>query len=160
MEYLLEIHSDTIRRIERQYKSFGVDFRLELNEFSAPPYLKDEIESSIQQLLSQTLSSTTRKTFESIQLFKEIIKQEEKHLKSIAKKNRCYIKTQLKHVYQFHSIPKASVSDSQVSKSVIAQSELLCSSSDVFKKMIAGNGSIELRIGDIALQNVSITNER
>jgi hypothetical protein len=78
-------------------------------------------------------------------------------LKSIARKNSCYIKTELKHSYQSHSVPKASVSNTQVSKSIITQSELFSSSSDVFKKMIVGQGSIELRTGDIALQQVCLS---
>jgi hypothetical protein len=142
-----------LREIEKKYKCFGVDIRLGLNEFSAPQHLKNEIESSIQQLLSQS-SSTTTKTFESIQLFKDIAEYEEKHLKSIARKNHCYIKTELKHTHQSHSVPKASISNIQVSKSIVAQSEHFSSSSDVFKKMIVENGSIELRTGDIALQEV------
>jgi len=78
----------------------------------------------------------------------------------IAQKNGCYIKTEFEHIYQCHSVPTASVSNSQVSKSIMAQSELFCSSSDVFKKMIVGNGSIELRTGDIALQKVCFIIEK
>ncbi|CAF1337143.1 unnamed protein product, partial [Rotaria sordida] len=153
MQSIMETHSNELTNIERKYAKLGVCLRLRLNEFSAPRHLKDEIESSIQKLLFQSTSKTTT-MLESIPLFTPIAEKEEQYLKSIAQHNRCYLKTELKHNYQSYPVPKATISNKQTSKSIIEQSELFCSSTDVFKKLIIANGSIELRTGDIALQKV------
>ncbi|CAF1388528.1 unnamed protein product [Rotaria sordida] len=153
MQSIMETHSNELINIERKYAKLGVCLRLRLNEFSAPRHLKDEIESSIQKLLFQSTSKTTT-MLESIPLFTPIAEKEEQYLKSIAQHNRCYLKTELKHNYQSYPVPKATISNKQTSKSIIEQSELFCSSTNVFKKLIIANGSIELRTGDIALQKV------
>ncbi|CAF1202117.1 unnamed protein product [Rotaria sp. Silwood1] len=132
IECIIETHSNELTNIERKYVKLDVCLRLRLNEFSALRYLKDEIESSIQKLLLQSPSSTT--TLESIPLFTPIAEKEEQYLRSIAQHNHCYLKTELKHYYQSYPVPKASIFNKQISKSIIEQSELFCSSTDILKK--------------------------
>ena len=153
IEALIQTHFSELIQIERKYRNFGVKLRLNINEFSSPRHLKDEIEISIEKVLFQP---STTITFKSIQLSKSIAENVEKRLVSIAQKNHCCIKTKFKHKYQSYPIPKASISNIQISKSIMAQSERFFSSSNVFKRMIIANGLIELHIGDIALQNVCI----
>ena len=134
-----------MRQIEINNKSYDVELRLRSKEFSAPQHLKDEIESNIKQLLSQ--SSTL--TFKSIELTKDIAETAEKYVKIIARRSRCYITTTIKYKSQYCIIPKAS-------KSIVKQSDDFLSSSDVFNRINIANGSIEVRTGDIALQKVSL----
>ncbi|CAF3774284.1 unnamed protein product [Rotaria sp. Silwood1] len=133
IECIIETHSNELTNIERKYVKLDVCLRLRLNEFSAPRYLKDEIESSIQKLLLQSSSSSTT-TLESIPLFTPIAEKEEQYLRSTAQHNHCSLKTELKHYYQSYPVPKASISNKQISKSIIEQSELFCSSTDILKK--------------------------
>jgi hypothetical protein len=143
--------SRKLKALEKKYKEFSVQLQLRTSEFCAPQHLKDEIESDIKQLL--TGSSTT--TFKSIELSKDIIEIAEKHLKYIARRNHCYIRTELRHKSQQYTIPKALSSSIHASKSTIKQSDQFLSSSDVFNKIAVANGLIEIRTGDIALQKVS-----
>ena len=78
----------------------------------------------------------------------------EKYLKPIARKNRCYIMTKLLYESECHIIPRGSSVDSTLSKSLVEQSESFLFSSNVFKRILVGNGSIEVRAGDIAQQDV------
>lgn len=126
--------------------------RFHCNEFSSPEHLKDEIQTSIEQLLS-CLPPTITRTFQTISLFQPIAENEEKHLISLVG-NRCNLQIHFKPEPQFYSIPKASPSNAEISRFILTQSTLFSSSPDVFKKMIVANGSIELRTGDIAIQEV------
>ena len=126
--------------------------RLYCNEFSSPEHLKDEIHTSIEQSLSR-LPSTITRTFPTISLFQPIAENRAKHLISLVG-SRCNLQIHFKHEPQFYSIPKASPSNAEISKFILTQSTLFSSSPDVFKKMIVANGSIELRTGDIATQEV------
>ncbi len=141
-----------MRQIEINNKPYDVELRLRSKEFSAPLHLKDEIESNIKQLLSQ--SSTL--TFKSIELTKGIAETAEKYVKTIARRSRCSITTKIKYKSQYYIIPKASLSTMEASKSTMKQSDDFLSSLDVFSRIIVANGSIEVRTGDIALQNVSL----
>ncbi|CAF4593643.1 unnamed protein product [Rotaria socialis] len=146
-----EAHWSALEDIETQHKDCGVDIRLTLNEFSAPRHLKDEIESSIEKLLSQPATTIE---FSSIPLLTDIAEKEEQHVRAIAQRCYCSVKTELLCNYQSYPLPKASISNKQISKAILEQSELFCSSPDVYKKRIIADGSIELRTGDIALQKV------
>ncbi|CAF4945453.1 unnamed protein product, partial [Rotaria sp. Silwood1] len=151
IESFVACHRNPLQKLERWYQDYGVQLRLESHEFSAPQHLKEDIESNIEEILSE---SSTAKTFQTIELFKDIAIKEEQYLNNIAERCRCYIKTELKHNCQSYLVPTASITKKQVSKSIIEQSKLFCSSTNVFKRMTVANGSIELRTGDIALQNV------
>ncbi|CAF1304609.1 unnamed protein product, partial [Didymodactylos carnosus] len=150
-DYLLNDCSTEIWQIEEQYRDDGVNIRLTQDEFDSPEYLKDEIESSVNQLLSQSKT----KRFKSIELFSDIAEKECLYIKNIAKKNHCYIEIKLKTKLNIHVIPKAAVITPPSSKRIIEQSNLLCISPDVFKRARMTNGGlIEVFIGDIALQKV------
>ncbi|CAF4081016.1 unnamed protein product [Rotaria sordida] len=153
IEAFTECHSNPLKSIERLHNYYGVKLQLESNEFLAPEYIKNDIESYIEEILSEV---STNKTFETIELCKDIAIKEEQHLRIIAERYKCYIKTELKHNYQSYPVPKALISNTQVSQSIFEQSKQFYSSTDVLKKMIVANGSIELRIGDIALQEVCL----
>lgn len=126
-----------------------------MHEFSAPQHLKDETELFFQRLLSQSASTNTT-TFESQSLYRKIAEQEGKYLKSIIQNSRCYTNIEFQHTSTVHSVPKSTTTDNQISKSIVTQSELFLSSAEIFKKMIIQNGSIELRIGDVTLQQVEV----
>ncbi|CAF1265776.1 unnamed protein product, partial [Rotaria sordida] len=153
IEAFTECHSNPLKSIERLHNYYGVKLQLESNEFLAPEYIKNDIESYIEEILSEV---STNKTFETIELCKDIAIKEEQHLRIIAERYKCYIKTELKHNYQSYPVPKALISNTQVSQSIFEQSKQFYSSTDVLKKMIVANGSIELRIGDIALQETDV----
>ena len=136
-----------MRDIEKKYEQFAVELRLRLNEFSAPPHLKDEIESCVTKLLSNSKTIT----FKSSPLPKGIAEIVEKHLKPIAQKNYCHIMTELRSKSQCYTIPKAQFSNTEV-----LPIDDLFFSPDLSRKMVVANGSIETRIGDIALQKVGL----
>jgi hypothetical protein len=150
--FILRSCNSELDEIKEKYENVGVDLRLRLNEFVAPPYLKDEIESCVAKLLPQS----TTKTIKSIQLSKDVAERAEKHLEYIAHKYNCCVKTELTYKSRSYIIPRSSSSNKQMSKSLIDQSNDFCCSSDVFNKIPVGNGSIEIRIGDIAQQKVSL----
>ncbi|CAF3163547.1 unnamed protein product [Rotaria sp. Silwood2] len=150
-ENFIDANWDELEKIETKYSDFGVKLRLRLNEFSAPRHLKNEIESHIEQLWS---CSSSIITFNSIQLPITVAENVEQHLLLIAERAHFSIKTKLKYIDQSFVVPKASIFNNQISKSIEEQSNLFSSSSDVFKKITLTNGSIELRTGDIALQKV------
>lgn len=77
------------------------------------------------------------------------------HIKNIAQKNRCYCELTLKTKNKSYRIPRSDKNSSFVSKSIIEQSKSFCSSPLVFCQTKLTNGSIELVMGDIALQKVS-----
>ena len=129
-----------------------MNIRLSLNEFSAPAHLKNEIENSIEQLFSSFSSRITR-TFQSMPFAQMLAENEIKHLTSMIQ-NRCYMKIHHQSFVQSYDIPKAPSSTMETSKFIVTQSELFSSSPDVFKKMSVAKGFIELRTGDIALQEV------
>ncbi|CAF3999400.1 unnamed protein product, partial [Adineta steineri] len=145
VEFLLRNYRDELREIEEKYEQFGLVLRLRLNEFLAPAHLAKEIESSITQLLSD---SNTR-TFKSSSLSKGVAEIAEKHLKSIFQNNYCHIMTELRSKSQYYTIPKASSSNTEV-----MPVDGFLFSPNVFRKIVVANGSIEIRIGDIALQKV------
>jgi hypothetical protein len=146
VEFLLKTCRWELRQIEEKYKQSVVQLRLGLNEFLAPPHLKNEIEACVTQLLSN--SKTT--TFKSSSLPKGIAEKAEKRLKSIAQSNHCHIMTELRSKSQSYTIPKASSSSTEI----LPFDDFLLSP-DLSRKMVIGNGSLEIRIGDIALQKVS-----
>lgn len=126
--------------------------RLNCNEFSSPEYLKDEIQTLIEQSHAPLPPVITR-IFQTIPLFQAIAENEEKHLISLVG-NRCNFQIHFKHEPQFYPIPKVSPSNIEISKYIRTQSTLLSSSPVIFKKMNVANGSIELRTGDVAIQEV------
>jgi hypothetical protein len=151
VEYLLATCSVALGIIKDKYEPAGFDLRLRTNEFSAPLHLKDEIESSITQVLSQS----PNRTFKSIELSKDVAEQAVKHFKSIARKVHCYIMTESKCKSRCHIVPKALSSSIHVSKSLVEQSDHFQCSVNVFNRVVVANGSIEVHTGDIALQKVS-----
>ncbi|CAF4287034.1 unnamed protein product [Rotaria socialis] len=150
IEFLLRECAEKLKQIVKTYKEFGVHFRLRRREFVAPQHLKDEIESCITQLLS----SSTSKTFKSIPLSKDIADIAEKQLKNIARKCHCHIITESKYKFRSYTIPKGLSSNGHVLKSTMEQSEHFLSSPDVFNRLAVADGSIEIRTGDIARQDV------
>ncbi|CAF1440926.1 unnamed protein product [Rotaria sordida] len=151
IENFIDANSDQLEKIEIKYSDFGVKLRLRLNEFSAPRHLKNEIESCIEQFWSRSSSITT---FNSIQLPITVAENVEQHLLLITERTNFSIKTKLKYIDQSFVLPKASIFNNQISKSIEEQSNLFSFSSDVFKKITLTNGYIELRTGDIASQKV------
>ena len=103
----------------------------------------------------QLLSNATKITFESLLLCKDAAEIAEKHLKYIARKYHCHILTESRHDTQAYIIPKALSSNSPILHSVKKQSDDILSSPDIFNRMSVAKGSIDIRTGDIALQQVS-----
>jgi len=77
-------------------------------------------------------------------------------MKTIARKNHSYCDVQLKTKLKSYQIPRAHENTLPTSKSIIEQSDLFCSSPLVFCQAKLANGSIEVLIGDIASQKVSL----
>ncbi|CAF5008920.1 unnamed protein product [Rotaria sp. Silwood1] len=92
MSTLIETQWEALEETEKKYEEFGVNLRIRSHEFSAPSHLKNEIESSILKLLSQP--STTFE-FSTIPLFIDMIEKEEQHVKTIAQRCWCSVKTEV-----------------------------------------------------------------
>ncbi|UJR16812.1 hypothetical protein I4U23_003711 [Adineta vaga] len=146
-EFLYRNYRTELTDIEKKYDEFGVELYLESNEFLAPTHLKDEIEPCVAQLLSNSKSIT----FNSKSLPKDIEEIAEKHIKQIAHKYCCPISTQLRTKSQYYTIPKALSS----STSALSVDNFLFSP-NVSGKVPIGNASIEIRMGDIALQKADV----
>ena len=146
VEFLLKAYWKELRDLEVKYEQFGVELRLRLKEFSAPPRLKDEVEASIMRLLSNSVSVT----FKSDPLPADTADATAQRLQAIARKNCCYLTADIKSKHRCCPIPKAA---SASARALLADDFLL--SPDVFRRIEVENGSIEIRLGDIALQKVS-----
>lgn len=107
--------------------------------------------------MENSVSNLKSIVFKSLQLPKKVAEHVKENLHNIAHWNHCYIKTELKHKKQLIPIPKASLTTiSHTSKSIKEQAIQFCSSSNVFMKITVGNGSIEIRSGDIGQQQASL----
>ncbi|CAF4193216.1 unnamed protein product, partial [Adineta steineri] len=95
-------------------------------------------------------------TFKSVELYYDIADRLYSNLKTLAKKNHCYCYLKTKTKLKFYPIPRAHENTLNTSQSIIAQSDLFCSLPSVFCQTKLANGSIEVLIGDIAIQKVDI----
>ncbi|CAF0878197.1 unnamed protein product [Rotaria sordida] len=155
MEYLTNIGLKDLKVIEKEYQKENAKIRIRYDEFYAPENLKNDIELSMNTLLSSLESIT----FECMPLYYDIADKEILHLKNIAHKNRCGCELILKKNLKLYRIPKAIETSSTinfVSRSLIKQSELFCSSPVVSQQAKSSNGSIEVLIGDIAVQKADV----
>ncbi len=76
------------------------------------------------------------------------------NIKNLAQRNHCYCEINMQTKLKSYPIPKGHGDLSNTSKSIIDQSNLFSSSPLVFTQAKFGNSSIEVLIGDIALQKV------
>ncbi|CAF1029912.1 unnamed protein product [Adineta steineri] len=142
-----------LKNIEREFRHYyGVQFFIEQNYFYASQCLKDEIESRVIKLLSNLKTYT----FKSVELYYDIADRLYSNLKTLAKKNHCYCYLKTKTKLKFYPIPRAHENTLNTSQSIIEQSDLFCSLPSVFCRTKLANGSIEVLIGDIAVQKVDI----
>ncbi len=141
-----------LRFIEKEFETGCVELHIHENQFYAPQCLKNEIRSRIKNLLSKLKT----KTFKNIELYHNIADILCLNMKNIAQRNRSYCEIELKTKLKSYQIPRGHKNTLNTSKSIIEQSDLFCSSSLVFCQTKIANGSIEVVIGDIALQNVCL----
>jgi hypothetical protein len=137
--------------IEGEFRTDGIELRLRQNHFYAPQYLKNETESRLVNLLSNLKTKTSK----SAELYYNITDKLCLFIKTLAQQNHCCCEIKVKTKLKSYQIPRATENTSATSKSIIEQSNLFCSSSLVFCQAKLSNGSIEVLIGDIALQKVS-----
>ncbi|CAF3817201.1 unnamed protein product [Rotaria magnacalcarata] len=152
LEYIANFCIEQLHDIAREFRNDYIKLNIRENQFYAPHYLKNKIENSILNLLSNLKTST----FKSKQLHYDIADKLHLHIKKIAQQNRCYCQLTLKSKNKSYRIPRSNKNSSLVSKSIIEQSKSFCSSPLVFSQTKLTNGSIEIVMGDIALQNVDI----
>ncbi|CAF1053866.1 unnamed protein product [Didymodactylos carnosus] len=151
VDYLLYTCSKALKEIQKQFKADHVDLRISTREFLAPSYLKDKIQLRIKDLLS----SLKTKEFKTIKLFHSMIEKECEQLKNIAHQNNCHIsKYDLETKLKTFTISKATSQNTVTPKSILEQSDLLYRSTDIVKKVMLANGSINVSIGDIADEKV------
>ncbi|CAF3548575.1 unnamed protein product [Rotaria sp. Silwood1] len=151
MEYLTNIGSKELKAIEKEYQKDNIKIRIRHDEFYAPEKFKNDIELRMNSLLSSLESII----FECMPLYYDIADKEILHLKNIARKNHCGCELKLKKQLKSYTIPKAMETSSTinlVSRSLMKQSELFCSLPVVSQQAKTLNGSIEVLIGDIAVQ--------
>ncbi|CAF2058941.1 unnamed protein product [Rotaria magnacalcarata] len=148
--FLSDDSSGKLKEIEKKHKQFGANILSQFNEFCTSQLPNDDNKSSIAQIISET----KLKTFKSLSLPRNIVNRAEKHLGYIARKYLCCIITESKYRSRPYIIPKATSSQTEITKSMIDLSDSLISSSDVFNTIVFTNGSIEIRTGDISLQEV------
>ncbi|CAF3480718.1 unnamed protein product [Rotaria socialis] len=152
LEYLANFCIEQLHDIAREFHNDYIKLNIRENQFYAPHYLKNKIENSILNLLSNLKTST----FKSKELHYDIAEKLYLHIKKLAQQNRCYCELALKSKSKSYRIPRSNKNSSLVSKSIIEQSKSFCSSPLVFSQTKLTNGSIEIVMGDIALQNVDI----
>ncbi len=140
-----------MRNIEKEFRNDSVEFHFKQYQFYAPQCLKDQIQSRVEELLP--ILKTT--TFKSKEFYYNIADKSSLNIKNLAQRNRCYCDLKLKTKLKSYRIPKANETISTTSKSIIEQSDLFCSSPLVCCQTKLANGSIEVLIGDIALQKVN-----
>ncbi|CAF3683782.1 unnamed protein product [Rotaria sp. Silwood1] len=152
LEYLANFCSEELHNIEREFPNDYIKLHVRQNQFYAPEYLKNEIQNSIINLLSNLQMIT----FKSKELYYDIADKLCSNIKNIAQQNRCYCELKLKKKLKSYQIPKSNQNTSIISKSFIEQSNLFCSSPFVYCQTKLTNGTIEVLMGDIALQKVDI----
>ncbi len=141
-----------LRFIEKEFKTGCVELHVQENQFYAPQCLKNEIRSRIKNLVSNLKT----KTFKNIELYYNTADILCLNMKNIAQKNHSYCEIKLKTKLKSCQIPRGHKNTLNTSKLIIEQSNLFCSSPLVFCQTKLANGSIEILIGDIALQNVCL----
>ena len=76
-------------------------------------------------------------------------------MKNIAQRNHSYCEINANSKFKSYPIPKGHQNRSNTSKTIIEQSDLFCSSSSVYCQAKLAKSSIDVLIGDIALQKVN-----
>ncbi|CAF1159377.1 unnamed protein product [Rotaria sordida] len=143
-EYLLENSIEQLKDIEDEHKDDCVKIRIRETEFSAPQYLIDKIHEKIKQLMIQPVIFQYKGIGNSVQLTDDDIKK----VHHIAEYNYCRIeKIESKVEMKVYSIPKASSQLTNISSSIIQQSNEFISSLSM-RKISVLNGSIEIYLTD------------
>ncbi|CAF3733558.1 unnamed protein product [Rotaria sordida] len=153
IDYLINVCRPELKVIEKEFQNDRVHFNIRQRTFNAPPQLKDEIESRINTLLSHI----TTCTFKTTEFYYDIANRASLVVKTIAQNNRCNCDLKIETTLKACTIPKAIETAStaySVSKRIIEQSDLFCSSSMAHRQATLANGSFEVLIGDIAAQKV------
>ena len=152
LEYLANLCSHELNDIEREFQNDGVELHIRQNLFYAPQYWKNEIQSRVKSLLSNLKIHT----FQSMEFYYDIADRLCLNIKRIAAKDHCYCEFKLKTKIKSYQIPKSNEKISIISKSISEQSNSFCSSPFVFCRSRIAHGSIDVFIGDIALQKVNL----
>ncbi|CAF2751248.1 unnamed protein product [Rotaria sp. Silwood2] len=139
-EYLLDNCIEQLDDIENEYKNDSVKIRIRLKEFSAPQYLLETIEKKIQKLLIHRIICQYEQIGNSILLTDYDYRQ----LNRLVYVNYGRIdQIETKTIMKVYSIPKASSIISNISNSLIQQSNEFFSSLSM-RKISVLNGSIEI----------------
>ncbi|CAF2916335.1 unnamed protein product, partial [Rotaria sp. Silwood2] len=139
-EYLLDNCIEQLDDIENEYKNDSVKIRIRLKEFSAPQYLLETIEKKIQKLLIHRIICQYEQIGNSILLTDYDYRQ----LNRLVYANYGRIdQIETKTIMKVYSIPKASSIISNISNSLIQQSNEFFSSLSM-RKISVLNGSIEI----------------
>lgn len=129
-----------------------MEIHVEKNEFYASLCLKNEVRNRVKNLLTNIKT----KTFKNIESYYNTTDKLCSDVKSIAQRSQCYCDIQLKIKSKSYKILQGHENTLNTSKSIIEQSNLFSSSSLVFSQTKLTNGSIEIIIGDIAVQKVCL----
>ncbi|CAF1314178.1 unnamed protein product [Rotaria sordida] len=139
-EYLLDNCIEQLDDIENEYKNDNVKIRIRLKEFSSPQYLLETIEKKIQKLLPHRIVCQYEQIGNSILLTDYDYRQ----LNRLVYVNYGRIdQIETKTIMKVYSIPKASSTTSNISNSLIQQSNEFFSSLSM-RKISVLNGSIEI----------------
>ncbi|CAF5101370.1 unnamed protein product, partial [Rotaria sp. Silwood1] len=139
-EYAIENCIDELQDIENEYKDDNVKIRIRLKEFSAPQYLIETIKEKLKGLMVQKTIFQYQKIGNSI----ELTDNHSDELKRIARQNYCRIEgIETKTGMKLYSIPKALSQSSNVSSSIVQNSNEFISSLSA-RKISIMNGSIEI----------------
>ncbi|CAF3163530.1 unnamed protein product, partial [Rotaria sp. Silwood2] len=139
-EYLLDNCIEQLDDIENEYKKDSVKIRIRQKEFSAPQYLLEIIEKKIQKLLIHRIVCQYEQIGNSILLTDYDYRQ----LNRLVYVNYGRIdQIETKTIMKVYSIPKASSIISNISNSLIQQSNEFFSSLSM-RKISVLNGSIEI----------------
>ncbi|CAF4123926.1 unnamed protein product [Rotaria sp. Silwood2] len=153
IDYLINACRPELKAMEKEFRNDRVHLNIRQCAFYAPPQLKDIIESRINTLLSHITTST----FKTTELYYDIANRASIIFKTIAQNNHCNYDFKIETTLKACTIPRASETastDYSVSKVIIEQSKLFCSSPMVHRQATLANGSFEVLIGDIAAQKV------
>ncbi|CAF3683750.1 unnamed protein product [Rotaria sordida] len=152
LDYLADTFGQALSSVGEEFQDGYVIYHLRQNQFYAPEFLKNEVQNFIISLLSN-LNTKTLKTTE---FYHDIADKLCSNIKNIAQQNHCYCELKLKTKLKSYSIPRSNENTLITSKSIIEQSNLLCSLPFVFCQTKLTHGSIDVLMGDIALQKVDI----
>lgn len=125
-------------------------FNIKKNEFFTSEYKKNEIESQVQDILSQRIVNIL-KPFEFYDYNPDKLCSK---LRKLAENHRVYFNIETNTKSRAYTIPKGHGKSSHTSKFIADQSEIFCSTFSVKSQAKFVNNSVNVLIDDIAQQKV------